>query len=320
MGTARGGSPSGTLCTMPQTPPQARSRPALAERRHGTRLGSHRRRPPDPRPTRGRTPRTDDGAMSAELGPAVKRRLRTAIAVQIGLGVLVLAAFLWRVDILGALRNLPEIQWRFALAGTLTFSLSKFVHAYRWRWFLRHRREIPVPAAIRAVPGLEPRERGDPAAGGGPAAGGAAEPALRGASGGAGEQRVPRGVAARRGGVRAAGVRRVADLRSADLAAAGGGGAGGGGVRGGDSVGARGAPGRPLVGRQLVVAVRGAEAVAAAGQRVARASDRGDGDAERRAQRGDRRRAVGVRVGRSRWASGGTWARRSGSSWRSRRR
>ena len=72
-----------------------------------------------------------------------RRRLRVAIAVQLTLGVFVLAAFLWRVDIAGAVRNLPELQLRFALAGTVTFSLSKLVHAYRWRWFLRHRKELP---------------------------------------------------------------------------------------------------------------------------------------------------------------------------------
>jgi uncharacterized protein (TIRG00374 family) len=71
------------------------------------------------------------------------QRWRAAILIQVLLGVLVLGVFLWRVDILGALRNLPELQLRFAIAGTITFSLSKFVHAYRWRWFLRHRDEIP---------------------------------------------------------------------------------------------------------------------------------------------------------------------------------
>jgi len=81
--------------------------------------------------------------MSAEPTDGHSSRWRTAIGVQLLLGVVVLAAFFWRVDILGALRNLPDVHWRFAFAGTVTFSLSKFVHAYRWRWFLRHRREIP---------------------------------------------------------------------------------------------------------------------------------------------------------------------------------
>lgn len=71
------------------------------------------------------------------------RRWRTAILVQLFLGGFILAAFLWRVDVVGAVRNLPELQLKWALAGTLTFSLSKFVHAYRWRWFLRHRKGIP---------------------------------------------------------------------------------------------------------------------------------------------------------------------------------
>ena len=74
---------------------------------------------------------------TAAAGPG--RRWRGALAVQLVLGVFVLAAFLWRVDIIGAVKNLPDLQLRWALAGTLTFSLSKLVHAYRWRWFLRHR-------------------------------------------------------------------------------------------------------------------------------------------------------------------------------------
>ncbi len=81
---------------------------------------------------------SDGGGTSKRGG-----RLRNALFAQLGLGVIILAAFLWRVDIVGAVRNLPDIQWRFALAGTVTFSLSKLVHAYRWRWFLRHRPELP---------------------------------------------------------------------------------------------------------------------------------------------------------------------------------
>ena len=71
-------------------------------------------------------------------------RLTIALpAANIAIGLIVIAIFLWRVDVVGALRNLPEIQWRWAAAGTLTFSASKLVHAYRWRFFLRHRPELP---------------------------------------------------------------------------------------------------------------------------------------------------------------------------------
>jgi uncharacterized protein (TIRG00374 family) len=70
------------------------------------------------------------------LGPALP-------IANIALGLIVLTVFLWRVDVLGALRNLPDLQWRWAVAATLTFTASKVVHAYRWRFFLRHRPEIP---------------------------------------------------------------------------------------------------------------------------------------------------------------------------------
>lgn len=76
--------------------------------------------------------------------PPATRRFWLAIpAANILIGLIVLAIFLWRVDVLGALRNLPDIRWRWAALGTLTFTVSKGVHAYRWRFFLRHRRELP---------------------------------------------------------------------------------------------------------------------------------------------------------------------------------
>jgi uncharacterized protein (TIRG00374 family) len=73
-------------------------------------------------------------------------RWRLAFALPVAnilIGLLVIAVFLWRVDVQGALRNLPEIEWRWAAAGTLMFTASKVVHAYRWRYFLRHRPELP---------------------------------------------------------------------------------------------------------------------------------------------------------------------------------
>ena len=72
-------------------------------------------------------------------------RWQMAIALpiaNIALGLVVIAIFVWRVDVLNALRNLPDVQWRWATAATLTFTGSKVVHAYRWKFFLRHRPEI----------------------------------------------------------------------------------------------------------------------------------------------------------------------------------
>ncbi len=56
---------------------------------------------------------------------------------------IVLAVLVWRVDVIGAVRNLPEFQWRWAAAGTLTFTASKIVHALRWKFFLRTHPELP---------------------------------------------------------------------------------------------------------------------------------------------------------------------------------
>ena len=89
--------------------------------------------PPDQRPDR-----------SSPQRRSVRLRLLDALPLaQMLIGAIVLGVFLWRVDVLGALRNLPSLELRWAIAGTVTFTLSKVVHAYRWRFFLRHRPEIP---------------------------------------------------------------------------------------------------------------------------------------------------------------------------------
>ncbi len=80
--------------------------------------------------------------MSGRFGGRWRLTLALPIA-NIALGLIILAVFLWRVDVRGALGNLPDLQWRWAVAATLTFTASKVVHAFRWRFFLRHRPEIP---------------------------------------------------------------------------------------------------------------------------------------------------------------------------------
>ena len=70
------------------------------------------------------------------------RRWRSAMVIQFIIGLAALIIVLWRVDVLGAFGNLPELQLQWALAGAAIFSLSKLVHAYRWRWFLRHRQGL----------------------------------------------------------------------------------------------------------------------------------------------------------------------------------
>jgi uncharacterized protein (TIRG00374 family) len=56
-------------------------------------------------------------------------------------GFLVLLA--WRVDISEALATLPEANWAWVLPGLLIFTLSKAVHAARWRVFLGRHRDVP---------------------------------------------------------------------------------------------------------------------------------------------------------------------------------
>ncbi len=71
------------------------------------------------------------------------RRHRRLVAIQLPLLVISIALLVWRVDIVEGFRNLPDVRPGWILAGMLTFTLSKAIHAYRWRIFLQHR-EAPL--------------------------------------------------------------------------------------------------------------------------------------------------------------------------------
>jgi uncharacterized protein (TIRG00374 family) len=60
------------------------------------------------------------------------------------LGAGMLALLFWRVDLAGAFRQIPHLEYGWLVPGLLMFTVSKAVHAYRWRFFLRHRAEIPT--------------------------------------------------------------------------------------------------------------------------------------------------------------------------------
>ena len=70
------------------------------------------------------------------------RGRRSLVLLQVALSLLSLAVLLWRVDVAEAVRRLPEIDFRWAAPGLLVFTLSKLLHAYRWRVFLAHREEV----------------------------------------------------------------------------------------------------------------------------------------------------------------------------------
>lgn len=72
------------------------------------------------------------------------RSVRTLLVLQLVLGVAVLGLLLWRVDLAGAVRQLPHVDYGWLIPGLLMFTASKAVHAYRWRYFLRHHQEIPT--------------------------------------------------------------------------------------------------------------------------------------------------------------------------------
>ncbi len=61
-------------------------------------------------------------------------------------GFLVLLA--WRVNIGDALATLPEANWAWVLPGLVLFTVSKAVHAYRWRIFLGKHRHVPYTGLL----------------------------------------------------------------------------------------------------------------------------------------------------------------------------
>ena len=65
------------------------------------------------------------------------------LLMQLPVAAVVVVVLLWRVDILEGVRRLSEIDLRWAVPGVFAFTISKAVHAYRWRVFLWTRPEIP---------------------------------------------------------------------------------------------------------------------------------------------------------------------------------
>ncbi len=74
------------------------------------------------------------------------RSLRLWGQVALTAGFLGLLA--WRVDLGDALATLPEATWAWVLPGLLLFTLSKAVHAYRWRIFLGSHRDVPFSGLL----------------------------------------------------------------------------------------------------------------------------------------------------------------------------
>ncbi len=70
-------------------------------------------------------------------------RHRRLLLIQAPIAAIFLAVLIWRVDILEGLRNLPDLRPGWMVLGLVTFTLSKAIHAYRWRVFLQHR-EAPL--------------------------------------------------------------------------------------------------------------------------------------------------------------------------------
>ncbi len=71
-------------------------------------------------------------------------RFGPILLLQLLLGAAMLAILFWRVDIVGAFQRMPHVNYWWVLPGLLVFTLSKAIHAYRWRFFLRHRTELPT--------------------------------------------------------------------------------------------------------------------------------------------------------------------------------
>ena len=64
------------------------------------------------------------------------RRNPRLLAIQAVVVAISIAVLLWRVDVVEALRRLDNVEPGWALAGMVLFTISKGVHAYRWRVLL----------------------------------------------------------------------------------------------------------------------------------------------------------------------------------------
>ena len=70
------------------------------------------------------------------------RRNPRLLAIQAVVVAISITVLLWRVDVLEALRRLDNVEPGWALAGMVLFTISKGVHAYRWRVLLG-RSDVP---------------------------------------------------------------------------------------------------------------------------------------------------------------------------------
>ena len=68
---------------------------------------------------------------------------RRLLLLQLPLVAISIALLLWRVDLGEAFGRLDEVRPQWVLVGLVMFTISKSVHAYRWRVLLRHR-ELPL--------------------------------------------------------------------------------------------------------------------------------------------------------------------------------
>ena len=71
------------------------------------------------------------------------RRNPRLLVIQAVLVAISMAVLLWRVDVVEALRRLDNVEPGWALAGMALFTVSKGIHAYRWRVLLG-RSDVPL--------------------------------------------------------------------------------------------------------------------------------------------------------------------------------
>ncbi len=76
-------------------------------------------------------------------------RLRAArVWFQLALTAGFLGLLAWRVDIGDAFATFPDANWFWVLPGLIVFTLSKVVHAARWRVFLGGHRDVPLSGLV----------------------------------------------------------------------------------------------------------------------------------------------------------------------------
>jgi uncharacterized protein (TIRG00374 family) len=66
------------------------------------------------------------------------------LLLQVAVGIVSIALLVWRVDVVDGFRQLPHVNYFWALPALLLFTASRYLYGYRWRLFMNGRNDLPL--------------------------------------------------------------------------------------------------------------------------------------------------------------------------------